>query len=979
MKKTIFFLLTLMLSTAGAADIPFTRTVSHAAKPGVRTRRLDKTLMFAQWEPYSPLLNYLHRYTDRPLFQDVTLRDDLETNPYAGYFRDLEILHNAGIDGFGSLDYFSRHLTQLKLLDKHPSPPGYSQTIVFPGYWQTNDYAKVKHMIIEAAKSPFTTRVDGKLLMTCYGGGAPAHEAWARQLRADEDIPPFLFVGDMPFTDIYSAFSKYELGENPQPIPEDIVDAARSKVVKAAEAMDGFLIWCTEHYVDPYDEYPRRTLKTDIYRKYLLPIAEEVMGRPENKGKMIGAYIRQGYVNPFYGVTNGEYGTRGLRSYLDEILLINPDVFMLFEWNEANENTHFQPTVAHGRTWERILAYYRSLLDRTPPAPRPDDDTTVPNLVLSVRQALKLGEPYHLELLYLPDGAAAEEVTACVRLKDSNGRELITFPMEKIPTDEMLVIDYQIPSERLAALDAVTVELETVYAGQKKTWRGFDSTRLRATTCRDYLYSHHPLREVLEPETHQFEVLPADTAGTYTFSASFTCDEKIASLEVIDDLEEIAAADSENIFDRSKYAILRGRFNALIPSRIGTGAAVVRRGTVKIPGAPNANLKSAFYPWRSFQIRSKDGDTWEISHHFEGKGAFFVLVPKDELADAKIVFDFDGLPSITCALEEPYQVGKKGLELEHTIRLNIERVDDLADYPAPLNTTEAKINVTLPSANRFPAFQLRAVTTSGKIWRSALIHPETHTAETTLLHVYSDTERKPVNVAVAKDRIPDLVYTFDSKYDAWLPCAWEGRYDAELGGAGIYAEPMHGAAKKNRLPPDFVRPDPEWVEEDGQPALKFAKGSYLAFPQEAIPRGAVYSFSFEVKPETIENQVFLRTRTTDNRDCGLQIVLVDGTLRVSHFGSRYMPSRPGDKSAVAHFDTALALQPGEWNTVTVRKDFKTISCTVNGRTAEFEHDRRGRYFQGSVFGGNVAPGPGIPEKVAPFTGFLRAIRVKHNF
>lgn len=971
MGKTIILPLAFVLLAAGAAEVPFTRTVSRAAKPGARARRLEKTLIFAERQLYGPFQNLLHRYTDRPLFLDVTLRDDPEIGSYAAFFRDIEILRNAGLDGFGSLDYFNVHRAQLKLLGERPPAPGYSQMIVFPGYWAESRYAEVKSMILDAEKSPFTTRLDGKLLMWCYGNGTEAHEKWARRLRADEDIPPFLFIGDMPFLDIYTAFGKYEKGKKPQRIPREIVEAFRGKVAKAAEAFDGFQLWCTEYYPDHIGEYPRHSLKTDIYRKYLLPVAQEVMGRPENKGKLFGTYLRNGYVNPFAGTTDGEYGTETLRSYLDEILLVNPDVLMLFEWNEANENTHFQPTVAHGRTWERVLAYYRSALDRTPPAPRPGDDTTVPNLVLSVRQALKLGEPYHLELLYLPDGATEKELTARVTLKDAAGRVLVTFPVEKIPTGELLAINYRLPSECLADSDSVTAELETGYGERKKIWRGFDSTRLSATTCRDYLYSHHPLRELIEPETHSFEIRPAPGEEAYAISAAFVCGEKLAALEVLDGLEEVAAADRENVFDRAKYAILRGRFTSLIPSRFGDGAAAVLKGTAKTPGAPNAILKSGHYAWESFGVRGKEGDIWKVTCHFGGgTGTFFALVPKEELAGAKIVFDLEKLGIVECALDEAHSLGKKGMELKDTARLDLERLDDLADYPKPVGEPQAEIRVTLPSANRFPAYQLRAVTASGKVWRSALVHPNAHAPVKRPLQVFSDTAKQPVTVAVAKDRIPDLVYSFDPKYGAWLPCVRERRYDAQLGGSGRYAEPMDGAAKKKRLPPDFVRPDPEWTEEEGRPALKFAKGCYLTLPQEAIPRGAVYALSFEIKPAGAENQVLLRTRATDDHDCGLQLVLENGTLRISHFGILLVPR---------HFDTGFPLKPGEWNTVTIQKDFEKICATVNGQKREFGYDRRARRFQACVFGGNVAPGPGIPDTVAPFTGLLRALRVKHDF
>jgi hypothetical protein len=50
---------------------------------------------------------------------------------------------------------------------------------------------------------------------------------------------------------------------------------------------------------------------------------------------------------------------------------------------------------------------------------------------------------------------------------------------------------------------------------------------------------------------------------------------------------------------------------------------------------------------------------------------------------------------------------------------------------------------------------------------------------------------------------------------------------------------------------------------------------------------------------------------------------------------------------------------------------------VNGESRDFPYSRRGRLYQGFSFGGNVAPGANIPDGIRPFTGFMRAFRVRH--
>lgn len=945
--------------------VPFARRVAFAAQPAARPRRLDRTWIFAERQLYGGHQNLLHIWADRPLFHDVGLRDAAVGGLDAAFLKDVGVLRAVGLDGFASLDHYPVHLRQLQRLSEQKEPvAGYSQMIVIPGYATEKDYPKIKNMILTAAKSPYTTRLDGKLVFWCYGWGEQGrHEWWAKRLRSDAEIPPFLFIGDMPLIDIYRAWNKHEWkGER---TPEAEVAAFRKKVEDAIAVMDGFQVRCTEYYWDHLGDYEHRSEKAGFYRDYLLPIALEVMARPENRGKLLGTYVRQGYTNRFTGVVDGQYGTETLRNYLDEILLLNPDVLMCFEWNEAEENTHFQPTVANGTAYARVLAHYRALLDRKPFAPMPGDDTRIPNFVVSVRQSLRLGEAYRVELLYLPDGTGPDEIKAQIRIKDEDGRVLSRLPSERFATDRLTAITYRMPSEAFASAQALRVELVTDMAGDRRTWTAFDVTRIDATRCRNYLYSHHPLREQLAVSGADFRASP--TAAGVALAAAVSAPEPLAAFEILDGTEEVAAADRENRFDRRRFAIFRGMLSAM-----DTGTLGWANGTVTVTGAPEAEVVSGNYPWEGFRLGSRTADgRWTLDCNLgSNRSNFFVCVPKGDLPNATLDLDLKEAATFHVPLADVNRLGRQAWQLATGVRLDLERADDLPDVPKPLNAKDASIDEVLPSLNRFPVYQPRAVSLSGKTWRGVPVLPRRPSGAAVETSVWSDYERRTVRAPVAADRLPVLDYRFTPEYGALLPCDAGRRWYATLGGATVYAEPMRYAFGRKRVPADFARADPAWERLGEGFALRFdGKGSYLALPAEVIPRGSAYALDFEICPEANGDYVLLRQQRSDGRNVGLQLVVADGRLRVSHFGVKLVPR---------HFDTGLAVPNGQWSHVRLVKDFESIAVTVNGQTFRTAYDRRADMFQGAVFGSNIEPGPGMPEGVRPFKGLLRQLSVTHG-
>ena len=965
-----------VFADAMTPEIGIVRAEQYSERAGTRERVLPGTLIFAERQAYSPFQNTLHRYPDRPLFLDVSLRGSKDgmTQNQRGFIHDLKILGDCGLDGFGAIAYYGINADNRRILERFAPFDGYSQMIVLSPGSDLANYTSTKTMILDAARSRYTTRINGKIVMWTYGGGRTAPKL-VKRMREDKDIPPFLLIGEMPFYDLFKAYGYDDHGRyDPSctDISQEKISAFREKVAEYLSSVDGVRIWCTNRQWSHLGEYPAKELPTPVYRKYLLPIYKDVLSRKEFKDKLVCAYVRQGYINHFSGTTDGEWGTATLRCKLDEIALLNPDILMCFEWNELNENTHFQPTVAHAKTYSRILNHYRSVFDRTPPKPMKGDDPAIPNLVVSVRQALRLGEPYHLELLYLPDGSAATSVTARVTLRNEKGEAVAVLPEETIGTDRLKAVDYRIPSEKFAGNVCITPELTTVYNGRTEKWSGFDSTRLRSTTCRDYLYTHQPLRELAKPVRVSFDAM-AKGDGVYGVQAEFSAAEGLASLEVLDDVEEKIAYDPDNVFDRDRFAVFRVTMTVLQGRRhFGSGAAARLKGVAKVSGAPNAVFENAGYCWECFSVGKRESTGYSVSYlaSSDDYGTFFVKVPYAELKGSHLEMDLSRLGKISVPLDEPYALGRKCWPLQKTVSMDVERLDNLADVPRVSGRMELAIDATLRSSRKVPLFQLRAITVSGKIWRSAPIAFGNGKSDLQDISVWSESLYAATTASVASVTIPDLNYRFEPANGSVLRSGWENRFDGFLGGGSPYGGPMWRAEARGMLPKDFNgRAAPHWTKDEGRDVLDFSAGSYLWLPHEAVPRSAQYSLEFEIKPRDVSDQVLIRSYSVDGRECHLRVLLVGGSIHVSYFGANLY--------TVKDFDTKAKISSGEWNRVKIVKTFDRIVCDVNDVQTSFPCDRRGKVFQQVTFGGNVVPGEKIPVGTGPFRGLLRKLRVRH--
>ncbi len=952
---------------AGAVELNYTRTAEDMDWCVKRENKaLPKVKIYAERQPYKPNQNFLNRWIDRPLFEDVSLREgNFEKQ---GFLRDVEIAKAYGLDGFAAIAYESLHRAHLKYLAEAEVKDYEHAYVICSAEVGADYYKRLRDMMIEAGKSPYTAKLDGKIVCWNYGSSAPVSLALLRELvtklRADAEVPPFLIVAELPFLELYNAYNEHEF--NGTRVTQKEIDDFRARVREALTVYDGLQLRCMEHYPSIPGEYPNHILPTGLYDNYILPVLREEFSKPEHRGKIIGLYARQGYINHFRGTTNGQYGTEALRTYLGEAAKMSPDMVMLFEWNEANENTSFQPTVSSGRSMERLIAYARSCYDGVAPTPRPGDDTTIPNLVLSVPQRIRLGEILHIELLNIPDGTPIKEISAKLTLFDGEGRKLMTLPLEKFDSAKLRAVTWRFPAEQFAKVQAVNYQLAVTAGGREKVYSSFDATKIVPTSNVRYLYSRMPLREALIPAEWSLKAVP-NNDGSYVVDANFEGPEELASLEIVDGNEELYSLDRNHEFDPDKEAIFRGCYT--VQKRLGHLS-----GKLAVPGVQNWHLRSLNCAWEQFAAGLMVNNEMRVKTYFGGgKGNFILGVPLADMAkNPRFTLNYEGLPEVSFDLNTVVKEGRQAKMLGNGVFMELYRADTLADYPEHLNARNGKIHAVIRPTTRFPQLQLRAVSKSGKIFRSPTQTLRAAHGADEAMTLWSESAKKPVTIALPSDRIPDIQAIFDPAKELFMATTEAPEWDITLGGGWLPGSPMDGSMTPGSkiMPADFTRSNPEWVKENDQWMLRFdGKGNYLIFPRDMIPRSAPFTLEFEIKRDDNANEVLLRAASfARNEACGLELIIADGELKGAYY----------PRAQLQRFDTGLKVPVNAWTKITVTKSPTQITFAVDGKSKSFDFTGRGKYFQMSTFGGSGARSTWIPDGCRFFSGMLKSLKIKHN-
>ncbi len=928
------------------------------ASAGHWQSRFDRPYVFASSQlKYGLYQDYLHRYMDRPLLMDTSLGDNaVVTCPSFHRIMDHAMMYE--MDGIGAIIGTTGMIQRYDIAmqcARQGHPDGFMFFPLFGGDAKTDAY---KPRAIEIAKqSPVTARLNyrGRNLLRfgAYGGDSTPADDLRRMLAAlRSDHGDFIYlIAITRWRDAHKEFlANGEVSANTDAVLREHIRT----YLKVADGIDMTygVAWRRRD----------RTFDVEFYRHYVIPTLKSVLGEEPYRDKFLVLGAKIGYFQFMSGSTLDEDGTRTLRGSFEAAIDAKPDMIGLAEWDELNEHTTIEPTVQNGFSTQRIIKYYMRRIKGLAPAPNAGDDTRLPNLIVSYRRKLTLGEQVEIEMLNVPDGSEGDySVTAS--LVDEGGTKLRDAAPVTFDAAELSEHRWTIPSESLAGTMVLRPALVIATSdGRELNVRdGLHHIIVRPTDNWDYKWVKQPLRDLIRAPECDFAVKPSDKpGGSRAVTARFACDERLASLEVLENDDEVYAVDaSGECPDRDAMMLLRVDMRAMRKREL--------KGTLRVTGAEVEYLGKS--DGRYF---FNEGDCVRLNTTLGAwRRVYYAVLPREQASAATLSLSFTELRA-----EIPLgKLATEGIHCEHVrpdITVTVEDFDRAPSLPPHVDAPRAALAFNVTPRRPHSVFHLRAITKSGKTWRSAPVTVAGVKPRAAVpLDVFSDTLGKTVEVQVAESAIPDIVYRLWPENGALVYAEAGLPFSGQMGGvanavtytgggeSGSMGDPYRsGGAYPDGAPSTA----PEWVEEDGAVALRFdGVGNYVVFPREVTPRRNAWTLEMQIKPTTLKKQILWRHH-------GHYIGSVTVYLENGKLWSTYTD----DQTVSTVQRSGLALPMGEWSDVTVSYDLETIVFRVNDQTSEPQPaPGPGLYIGTSVFGGH-----GAGEQY--FEGYLRALRVLHR-
>ena len=925
----------------------------------------ERTLVYSRSQvKYGLDRNYYRAWIDRPLFTDRTTRKPAQyVTPFESFQRVVAIGQRYEIDGFAFFPETKGRMGVFNMINRI-APEGFG---VLPEFVGSSDVEQ-KTAIVEAAlKCPYAARINRKLIITSYGAGALTPEQWKAILTAirQKHGDTFIFLPSLTHPVRFRSDYNRNL-----PFPEEDMREVKQQLRAYLDVCDGLYF----NYPAAFKDYEhRRKFDDGFYRDIFIPVFKSVLAEPTYREKYLGLSAYHSHYNADISLGLQEDNTRTLRRSIETALAARPDVLILPEWDEQNENTSFRPTVYNGLSTMRILRYYMTGLKGKSPSPMASDDPNVPNLIVSYRKLLSVGEELEIELLNVPDSTCAGAYSVEVRLLDVTGSVLTTFAAATLAGDRLHDVTLSLPSESVARCRVLIPEIHIKgYNGRDMVVRqGLHYIRLRAAFNWDYKCVCHPLRDMLQAREADFSL--AYETGKVTVSGTFSCDTPIAHVELLEDDDVVYAVDPTNEFMQNTPGIRR--------------FSVEYRNVRYVPGELSIRLSRPALKWFSNApiLHQKpdqtdvNRDTITVATTFSPhvRWSLFAMAEAD-CRDAAVTFD-TGVGSYTCKLADILARGAWSRTFSDGLAVTVSERCKPLDIPPHLNTQQVRLNATLAPGNRASVFHVRVLAKDGRMWRSApLPLPLAEDdATATTLRVYSDTYHKPVDVTVAKGRIPTFSYEFTPRHgDILHTPEWTGFRGAcgshpdalTLSGGNLgHSATMYGGKFGTKTLPDGpISFAPIWGVVDGRPCLQFdGKGAFVSFPRETIPRRGSFAIEFDIKPLAVPTSqarqyVFLHRLF---RPASLSVFLQQGALRADYYmeGHRWASDTKG-----------VAVPEGQWSHVRVIRDFEELVVEVNGERSTVSCDRPGFDIGPIAFGGYGKSPDGW------FKGCLASLRITHN-
>lgn len=905
-------------------------------------RIFPRTVVVVQTPRHSPLCDhedYLGRWNDYPLLWDTKWnKDDTSTArvPLGDYIQQQKQAESYLLDGFAFFPGLWHCLGFLKLSRQSPSN---LLEIPIINLWHrdTKDMEAIRQAL---DKHPHQYRYKGKILLLSY---------WTQKFFTPEQLKKkltamrarfgdrFYFLPDMPRLGNLG----YEWRKNKGRLTDKMQKEQEELLRQYLRVADG--IYFGESHMLHTIENSERVFYTEFYRKFIISTILKIFNEPEFKGrKLLALSALNGHENNYgVGYQCSHNGTRTLRDSLQTACEANPDVIMLPEWDESNENTSLRPTLYNGFVTKRVVRYFLSKLKGLPLSPLPGDDVRIPNLTVSFRKTLAIGEPLTVEVLNIPDGGKGENISCHIEICSQEGKVLKRFAPRGLRTDKLEEQRFLTGTEELASERALQIFVYVRKNGSTLCYSGFTPVELRVGTTYDYRWAKHGLRDLLPVKNVEI------THKGNFFSVDFDCGEnmRIAALNLNGDI--IYSHENSGEINRFRESADFAAFS--INASIKDGKSIILSdGWLSIPGVEECE-------WQTGYNRITRGSRYRLRWISQSARKHYLRLPLSKIGQAKLHLDLPGVYTGSIDLATVRKEGIYAVCGDNGLQISVSRFQRQPRMTPALDANCCRFTVEVPDdiVNRTVFFH--AVSMSGKTWRSrpfVLEKKENPVA----IRVFSSLQGRFVKTAVPGNRLLKIAYDFSPKAGQMVkPTNGDRSFFGALGtpvsplvlrnrGQGTNGDPYKGtpylAKTLNTIPKQIRQSDGSW-------ALDF-KNTYAAFPQDLMPTQSGYTVKMEIFPRDIKRcQLILGTRyrNTAGSLAGI-FIQPGGNISAEFAGLNYNTSK---------INTRLQVRPGRWNTIELRNTGDTAELIVNGKSSGRKKIcYPGRYRTLAVLGG--APG-----------------------
>ena len=893
-------------------------------------------------------------WRDRQLFADRKFYDKSLFVP-ASLGRSFEIMKLSGMDG---VNFFmgdvvrERPFDAVKLVDNRDFYiiPTLLPNVHLPGGDATKLRAKLpkKEYLQRAFSSPHTLRFNGKPLVLCYGADK----------RSPRDIAAFFQEVETAGKSRISYIADID-GNGAGLWPE--IEFAHTGRIRATSVLKYFDHLCKHLETADGIEYAyysgnqRRHLAYKYYDEILMPIFGAACAASGNGKKIFAWKVVQGYFNCNASQTLDSDGTKTLRGYLELCEKHKVDMLCTFEWDETNENTNIEPTVAKPMANARILKYWKDKVCNRKIVPFAGDDGSLPNLIVSANRQLSCGQEYELELLNVPDGAK-EDYSLVAEILDQNGKVVFKSPELKFDSSVMRDHTLRFPTVSQGRTTALVPRLIINYKKHRKTVNGLPPTALRGTVSVDYSWFSTPLRNLLKAEKPQVQFSPAgvDARGNKLMNVSVDLkfSEPLNAVEIVQNSQDLFAFDSRNEFGQNTPGMSFFKLSFRMMNGI-----LLHSYKLECPEA-------VFFEHSSYNKTARQIPRELKGRVREGRWCHdkLIRVPENKLDSAVLTVSGVRLSGKDKGRNYEWKIKLSEVAenqlfckvFDDTLSLTIEHAPKVLLLPLALNRNSVRflqtVRVTQPEA----MLAVRCVSNSGKVWWS---RPAASVIKGKFIPVTAYSDLKGVQrFSLPAERVAKIRYDLANLRSGTILSTSAGRdFYANAGGPLGTATGFEGGLSGQISPAVYSGAGipPERKNVNGAGALLFdgKRTSGLFLPNTFLPPRNGFEITFEITPSDVrKNQILFEQIGAARYLNGFRLSIVKGFLELEYAGHT-----PDDlQSALSHrlkTRTKLALLANKRQKIVFACNGQTVKLQLDGQSEFIKIRGIPRWLTISAFGG----------------------------